>query len=76
MHSASGPSPCVRYSNVSWLARTAPLLKSCITLPCWLQTIRLFSIKCRAAPGLAARVLAPLGSLVLLTRSRKFWGTG
>src|SRR5215813_3322804 len=33
MHSASGPSPCVRYSNVSWLARTVPLLKSCMALP-------------------------------------------
>src|SRR5580700_735731 len=33
MHSASGPSPWVRYANVSWFARAVPVLKSCIVLP-------------------------------------------
>lgn len=39
-HSASGPSPCVRHSNVNWLARTVPPLEvlhgaTPFDLPAW-----------------------------------------
>src|SRR5262249_298301 len=60
MHSASGPSPCVWYSNVSWLARTVPLLKSCMALP----------------PTVYASLLAPKRAPVLMDVDKVVTGYG